>query len=269
MQNNEAREVLETLRGLLTNQRKDRFVAESNATPWRNGKRTPIDLARLSALVDEGHEARDIAAALHVANQTVQRWVNQLGIRHKLKSSKIPQGLDWARVHGVPMEIYTICRANGAILAYQRQKDTAKQRGIEWRFTFASWWRMWEESGKWEMRGRTKGMGGWEMSRPGDVGPYSPDNVVIVTHRENMAQVQATLAARRATQPRKHRTEERRVDPRYKLKNDPSKVELAIQLYRQGRSLTAIGNAIGVHRSAARAALVRCGVFEFSNKNVA
>ena len=71
-----------------------------------------------------------------------------------------------------------------AKLRYNQQKAGAKSRGIEWLFTFETWREMWEKSGKWEQRGAGKGK--YVMSRPGDKGPYSPDNVVIKTHSENV-----------------------------------------------------------------------------------
>lgn len=65
--------------------------------------------------------------------------------------------------------------------AYANQRKGAFRRGVEWRFAFDGWCRVWEESGKWGERGRT----GYVMARKGDVGPYSPDNVYITTVQEN------------------------------------------------------------------------------------
>lgn len=59
----------------------------------------------------------------------------------------------------------------------------AKVRGIEWQLTFEEWWDIWEQSGKYEQRGR--GAGKYCMSRIGDVGPYSVNNVVIKTIDDN------------------------------------------------------------------------------------
>jgi hypothetical protein len=77
---------------------------------------------------------------------------------------------------------------NGATLAYARQKQNAKRRGIEWRFTLGSWWLVWESSGKWGLRGR--GDGRFVMARIGDVGAYEPSNVYICTHNENSQEMQ-------------------------------------------------------------------------------
>ena len=61
---------------------------------------------------------------------------------------------------------------------YTQQLCAARKRGIEWLFTFETWWKMWEESGQWLNRGRKSGQ--YCMARKGDQGPYSPDNVDIV-----------------------------------------------------------------------------------------
>lgn len=66
---------------------------------------------------------------------------------------------------------------------YTQQRFNAKKRGIEWQFTLDSWLKVWIESGKWDLRGKSKNS--YVMSRIGDVGPYSPDNVVIKTNSEN------------------------------------------------------------------------------------
>lgn len=66
--------------------------------------------------------------------------------------------------------------------AYASQRQNAKIRGIEWNLTLWQWWTIWQESGKWERRGRGQG---YAMCRHGDVGPYSVDNVFIGTSREN------------------------------------------------------------------------------------
>lgn len=66
---------------------------------------------------------------------------------------------------------------------FARQKSMAKVRGIEWQLTFEEWWNIWEQSGKYEQRGR--GAGKYCMSRKGDVGPYAVNNVMIKTIDDN------------------------------------------------------------------------------------
>lgn len=67
--------------------------------------------------------------------------------------------------------------------AYTRQKSNAKQRNIPWKFTFDEWRCKWEESGKWEQRGRQKHQ--YVMCRYNDEGPYSYFNTKIDTAKNN------------------------------------------------------------------------------------
>lgn len=67
---------------------------------------------------------------------------------------------------------------------YLSQRASAFRRQIPWRFQFQSWWKLWEESGKWHLRGR--GPGTFCMCRKGDQGPYSPDNCFIAESELNL-----------------------------------------------------------------------------------
>lgn len=66
------------------------------------------------------------------------------------------------------------------------QRVSARHRGIDWELTFKQWWKIWKDSGKWEQRGR--GHGKYQMARFGDEGPYSVDNVRIITSDANLAE---------------------------------------------------------------------------------
>lgn len=69
---------------------------------------------------------------------------------------------------------------------YKYQRKNAKARGINWELNFGEWWQIWQTSGKWDLRGRFAE--GYVMSRVDDLGPYSKDNVRIVTFSENASQ---------------------------------------------------------------------------------
>lgn len=66
---------------------------------------------------------------------------------------------------------------------FMRQQANAKARGIDWELTFEDWWKIWDESGKWDQRGREADS--YCMSRRQDIGPYSKDNVVIKRVADN------------------------------------------------------------------------------------
>jgi transposase len=78
---------------------------------------------------------------------------------------------------------------------YVEHKRNALGRGIEWQFTFAQWWQVWQDSGKWEERGRT----GYVMARYGDGdAPYGLSTVYICTSRENIKDSYIVHPTRRA-----------------------------------------------------------------------
>lgn len=79
-------------------------------------------------------------------------------------------------------------------------RGTAKVRSIAWEFTFEEWCKVWEDSGKWLLRGRRKGC--YCMARIGDVGPYRAGNVEIITAAQNTRDSyrHCTVAERRAKQ---------------------------------------------------------------------
>jgi hypothetical protein len=66
---------------------------------------------------------------------------------------------------------------------YLAQRISAKDRGIEWRFSFEEWLKVWTDSGHLAERGR--GRGRYVMARLGDVGPYSAGNVEIIPYEKN------------------------------------------------------------------------------------
>lgn len=69
--------------------------------------------------------------------------------------------------------------------AYRMQRNSAKTRGIEWKFDFESWLAVWRDSGRIADRGR--GVGKYVMARFGDVGAYEPSNVEIILYEKNAA----------------------------------------------------------------------------------
>lgn len=67
--------------------------------------------------------------------------------------------------------------------AFNSQRQNAKSRGISWSIKLWEWWQIWQQSGKWEERGRGKGK--YVMCRFGDVGAYEAGNVYIATCEHN------------------------------------------------------------------------------------
>lgn len=66
---------------------------------------------------------------------------------------------------------------------YRLQQRSSGRRKIKWEFTFPEWWEVWQNSGKWPMRGAGKDK--FVMARLRDMGPYRSDNVEIITGSQN------------------------------------------------------------------------------------
>lgn len=66
---------------------------------------------------------------------------------------------------------------------YQQHKRNATHRGIDFLLSFEEWLDIWEQSGKWNLRGNRPGY--YVMSRNGDNGPYSIGNVYINSFENN------------------------------------------------------------------------------------
>ena len=72
-----------------------------------------------------------------------------------------------------------------AHLKYVWQRNNAKRRNIPFPITFDEWLQIWLDSGHWHDRG-IKSADNYVMSRKGDTGPYSINNVVIKSNRDNV-----------------------------------------------------------------------------------
>ncbi len=69
--------------------------------------------------------------------------------------------------------------------AYKNQRVCAFNRGIEWQFTYGEWLAVWVASGRLMERGNRGNQ--YVMCRRGDAGPYSADNVEILTASQNLS----------------------------------------------------------------------------------
>lgn len=70
-----------------------------------------------------------------------------------------------------------------------QRRNMIHNRGYEWKLTFAQWWAVWEESGKWAERGR--GEGGYWLVRKNNAGAYEDGNVEVKSGGEFVAFVRA------------------------------------------------------------------------------
>ncbi len=66
---------------------------------------------------------------------------------------------------------------------YRQNRNYAAKILVPWELTLGQWWKIWQDSGKWEERGRGTGYG---LTRIDTTKPFSVDNVVIETAQESM-----------------------------------------------------------------------------------
>jgi hypothetical protein len=72
-------------------------------------------------------------------------------------------------------------------VAFLNQRKRAKQRGIEFHFTFEEWKLWWEDNlGSDWFKLRGKRVGQYVMARNGDKGPYEASNVKCITAIKNI-----------------------------------------------------------------------------------
>jgi transposase len=121
--------------------------------------------------------------------------------------------------------------------AFSSQRKNAQHRGIGWELSLWSWWKIWENSGHWDDRGRGHGYG---MCRHNDLGPYAADNVYIATGTENIQDYWADVKSgarprpcvkRARLSPEQSKEALRAATRRYQ---QTPKYRLRLQLRRQG-----------------------------------
>lgn len=84
---------------------------------------------------------------------------------------------------GVAMRADGFTAYQTPIGAFRNQRNNALSRGIPWDLTLWDWWRIWQQSGKWDQRGRAGDA--YVMCRFKDEGGYTIGNVYIATLRHN------------------------------------------------------------------------------------
>ena len=85
-------------------------------------------------------------------------------------------------------EVFVIEYGRKPIDQFLSQWAGAKFRGVGWELTFPEWWEIWQNSGKYHLRGHCRGQ--YVMARNWDAGPYAVGNVDIQLVRENARTVE-------------------------------------------------------------------------------
>lgn len=149
-----------------------------------------------------GYSMREIGDAIGITGERVRQILKSYGyvaVAHTPKKDAFREEIEKrkaarvAETWGLTLQEYKkFCAKYGnsdystsPMHKYIQQRKNARRRGVEWQFSFADWWAVWQKSNKWHVRGRGAG---YCMSRHNDSGPYAVNNVSIVPTRENSRQ---------------------------------------------------------------------------------
>lgn len=159
-------------------------------------------------LYRNGRTLQEIATEAGVTRQRVHAMLSLKGIRRhdggaflrkqrRIQASRARTSARLMAIWGCDEQTWRVLRGDGPyrrspLCQYITQRANARARGIAWEFTLADWWALWQASGRWGERGR----GRYVMARYGDVGPYSPTNVHIITSSENVKEAVVNHARR-------------------------------------------------------------------------
>jgi hypothetical protein len=169
--------------------------------------------AEIAERYRKGETQEQIAPDYGISRERVRQILAEAGLyrndggafaKSKQRHESIESARDarYLRKYGMAFCDYKAIPAK-AKRAYIEHRRNAGDRGIEWAFSLAGWWRVWQESGKWGQRGPGKG---YCMGRIGDIGPYAADNVYICTIGQNFADsyVWRPASARNRVQAKKY-----------------------------------------------------------------
>lgn len=165
-------------------------IQRSNAPPKDPSDRTK----RMITMYQQGVILEKIGQQFKITRERVRQLLSKHGIcaadggQHKMaainrdKKNRQKEARSQLR-YGLPIEVVQQLRKDGVIRAYLQQEQSSRRRGIAWKFDFATWFAIWQTSGKLHLRGQ--GVGKYVMSRLKDDGPYELGNVHIQLGTDN------------------------------------------------------------------------------------
>ena len=227
----------------------------------RAGKKASQNNARdvlICDMIREGRVLEEVGQHFELSRERVRQIAVKYGVdtRHGMELRSllaprlsVPLGEKRERI---VLEIYGCSREEATRLndgrnisdsrspahAYLMQRKSALDRGIGWEMTFPEWLEIWQASGKLAERGR--GRGKYCMSRYGDTGAYSKDNVRIISNEQNAAESYERI-------PFELRQARRHTDRMPRPLNEPSPLQAQCwELREQGLGPTSIAEKLGL-----------------------
>lgn len=180
-------------------------MGKRGVKPGRNAERDNA----IAAMYATGKTLAEVGVAFGIARERVRQIVSNLGLSRldggcavrifksahdraeMMQAKAAKKELACSEKWGISLDQYRSIvgqYGNSSVPSspfrkYISHRSNAAKRGIAWEFTFADWWRVWQESGHWEQRGLGHGL--YVMARWGDAGSYTPANVYICTQSQN------------------------------------------------------------------------------------
>lgn len=163
---------------------------------------------RMCEMYKQGLSLREIGEKYGVTRELVRQSISKHGIRgtdggprkysaEKKAARKAALDARYMAKHGLTADQYREIRDARLTKVFQKQRDNASRRGIDWNLTLGQWFAIWQASGNLHLRGRGKGR--YVMSRYGDLGAYEVGNVFIQLSTDNNREgVQKVHAKKRA-----------------------------------------------------------------------
>jgi len=132
---------------------------------------TQIKSSHLSSKPRRDRTVTDPKLAAALAKRKAEREVERAMLREAVVRERLARQRlrQWAYSHSPQGK-------------YDQQRLQAAQRGIPFLLTFEEWLAVWKPH--WHQRGSCGDC--LVMARHGDVGPYSADNIKLITARENL-----------------------------------------------------------------------------------
>ena len=179
----------------------------------RQGRRSPnTNRAKaMGVLYAQGYTLQEIGTRYGITRERVRQILRKhtdiapkAGGRAKQSALKRQADSAASKAHyiakyGMTHDEWKACVAAGGSQAFVYQKRTAKCRGISFELSLRQWWDLWQESGKWDQRGRGKGK--FCMARIRDTGPYAIGNVQIIPIEQNAAEARYNKPTKRHADP--------------------------------------------------------------------
>lgn len=153
--------------------------------------------APMAELYRSGKSLREIGELFGLTRERVRQLISKdFGINRtgggahitalNKKADKVErQEARCQRLYGCSVEQRIHLANIGATRKFRSHRGGAASRGIPFEFNLWQWWMVWQQSGKWESRGKGQG---YSMCRKGDVGPYAAGNVFIGLSTNNSSE---------------------------------------------------------------------------------